>query len=88
MKIKEGFVLKTVGDNYIVVPVGAQTVDFRCMITLNATGAFLWEKLAAGSDAEQLVAALLAEYEVTAERAAQDVDTFIAQLRENGLLEA
>ena len=38
MKLKEGFVLKTVGDNHIVVPVGAQTVDFRSMITLNETG--------------------------------------------------
>ncbi len=87
MKLKEGFVLKIVGENYIVVPVGAQTVDFRCMITLNETGAFLWEKLAKESDANDLVQALLAEYDVTEERAGQDVEAFIRALRENGLLE-
>ncbi len=87
MKIKEGFVLKTVGDNYIVVPVGAQTVDFRCMITLNETGAFLWKALENEHSEEQLVDALLAEYDVTAALAKNDVAAFIVKLRENGLLE-
>ena len=35
MKIKEGFLLRQVGGNNVVVPVGAQAVDFRCIITLN-----------------------------------------------------
>ncbi len=87
MKLKEGFVLKIVGENYIVVPVGAQTVDFRCMITLNETGAFLWKKLVKESDINALTAALLAEYDVAEERAQQDVETFVQALRENGLLE-
>ncbi len=87
MKLKEGFVLKIVGENYIVVPVGAQTVDFRCMITLNETGAFLWEELTKESDVNALTAALLAEYDVAEERARQDVETFVQALRDNGILE-
>lgn len=87
MKIKEGFVLKTVGDNHIVVPVGAQTVDFRAMITLNETGAFLWKLLTSGCDENGLKDALLAEYDVAAEIAAADVSAFVAKLRENDLLE-
>lgn len=87
MKIKEGFVLKTVGDNHIVVPVGAQTVDFRSMITLNETGAFLWKQLATGCEEAELTAALLAEYDVATEIAANDVSVFVAKLRENDLLE-
>ena len=47
MKIKEGFLLRQVGGNYVIVPVGAQSVDFRCIITLNEVGAFLWQKLTA-----------------------------------------
>ena len=86
MKIKEGFVLRRVGGHAMVVPVGAQTVDFRCMITLNETGAFLWEQLAQERTAEQLAAAMLEEYDVTAEVAAQDVARFVDQLRDAELL--
>lgn len=87
MKLKSGFVLKSVGDNHIVVPVGAQTVDFRCMITLNETGAFLWKLLETEQTDKTLVAALLAEYDVTEDRAAADVDAFLGHLRDSALLE-
>lgn len=87
MKLKSGFVLKSVGDNHIVVPVGAQTVDFRCMITLNDTGAFLWKLLETEQTEETLVTALLEEYDVTAERASADVAAFLANLQDSNLLE-
>ena len=87
LKLKSGFVLKSVGDNHIVVPVGAQTVDFRCMITLNDTGAFLWKLLETEQTEETLVTALLEEYDVTAERASADVAAFLANLQDSNLLE-
>lgn len=87
MKIKDGFVLKTIGDNHIVVPLGAQAVDFRCMITLNDTGAFLWEKLAEEQTSASLLQALLEEYAVDEATAQKDVDAFMNNLRENDLLE-
>lgn len=87
MKIKDGFLLRQVGGNHVVVPVGAQTVDFRCIITLNETGAFLWERLQQPTTAAGLVDALLEEYEVTADKAATDVERFIDNLRQNNLLD-
>ncbi len=87
MKLKKGFVLKNIGDNHIVVPVGAQTVDFRCMITLNETGAFLWKLLETEQTAQTLTVALLGEYDVTEDRAQADVAAFIDRLRDNALLE-
>ena len=87
MKIKEGFLLRQVGGNNVVVPVGAQSVDFRCLITLNEVGAFLWQKLAADSTVESLVEALLAEYDVTADIATADVERFVASLREKNMLD-
>lgn len=87
MKIKDGFLLREVGGRTVVVPVGAQTVDFRCIMTLNESGALLWRGLQQDTDAAALTAALLAEYEVTADKAAADVDGFIALLREKGLLD-
>ena len=86
MKIKDGFALRQVGGNHIVVPIGAQTIDFRCMITLNETGAFLWQQLQQERTAGDLAAALLAEYEVTEDVARADVDKFVANLKEAELL--
>ncbi len=86
MRIKDGFVLRTVGGNHMVVPVGVQTVDFRCIITLNETGATLWKRLQQEQDEEQLVTALLEEYDVSAEVAAADVARFVESLRQANLL--
>ncbi len=87
MKIKDGFLLRHVGDNHIVVPVGTCAVDFRCIITLNETGAFIWEQLREPCTIEDVVKAVLAEYDVTVDVAAADVAAFITAMREKGLLD-
>ena len=87
MKIKDGFLLRQVGGNNVVVPVGAQSVDFRCLITLNEVGAFLWQKLAVDGTVDSLVEALLGEYDVTADIATADVERFVTSLREKNLLD-
>ena len=56
-------------------------------ISANGTGGALWRELAAGTTHVRLVERLTAEYGVDAERAAQDVDHFLAQLDAHGLLE-
>ena len=62
------------------------TLDLNLMITLNDTGAFLWERLQQETDEKSLVAALLAEYEVDEPRAAAAVAGFVKKLEENGFL--
>lgn len=86
MKLKDGFVLRSVGGHSIVVPVGAQVVDFNCMITLNETGAFLWQQLQSEHTAQELTEALLAEYEVDSAVAEADVAQFIEKLQQAELL--
>ena len=87
MKIKEGFLLRQVGGNHVVVPVGAQSVDFRCLITLNEVGAFLWKQMESACTVDSLVEALLAEYDVTADIARADVERFVSSLREKNMLD-
>ena len=53
----------------------------------NRTAAALWSKLAAGATREELVAELLHRFDVDRETAARDVDAFIRDLGERGLLE-
>ena len=80
MKIKEGFVLRQVADNWVVLPVGQASVNFNGMISLNESGVLLWRALEQGSDRNALADVLLAEYEVEKEEALADVDAFLAAL--------
>ena len=81
MKLKDGFILRTVAGETVVLPTGGVT-DFDMMITLNDTGKFLWERLAVGAEEADLVKDLLAEYDVTEELAAQSVTAFVDRLKE------
>lgn len=87
MKIKPDYLLRKVADSYVVVPVGKATVDFNGMINLNETGAFLWQQLQKGADEETLLRAMLSEYDVDEETAAEGIDSFLSKLREADLLE-
>ncbi len=85
MKIKEGYLLKEVAGNHIVIPVG--NLDFDGMITLNEVGVFIWEKLSNNTNEEEIVALLLKEYDVAPEIAEKDVKAFIQKLRDADLID-
>ena len=81
MKLKDGFILRTVAGETVVLPAGGVT-NFDMMITLNDTGKFLWERLTNEVEEADLVKAVLEEYDVSEERAAQSVAAFVARLKE------
>ena len=85
MKIKEGFLLREVAGQTVVLPTG-DDLDLNMMITLNDTGAFLWQKLQEDTDQAGLVSALLKEYDVDAETAGKAVAAFVEKLEANGFL--
>ena len=89
MKIKSGFIVQKIIDDYIVVPTGDNIVDFAVAISLNESGAYLWGLLEEETDENALVAAMLQEFEGVDEATAKaDVSEFLNMLEENGLLEA
>jgi hypothetical protein len=85
MKIKDGFLLRQVASQSVVLPTGGE-MDLNMMITLNDTGAFLWEHLQTETDEDALVAALLSEYDVDENTARVSVRQFVEKLNENGFL--
>ena len=85
MQLKDGFILRTVAGQHVVVPSG-EDLDLNMMITLNETGKLLWENLAKGAEQEELVAALLQEYNVEEQTAEAHVVRFVEKLRKNGFL--
>lgn len=86
MKLKNGFILREVAGEIVVVPSG-DTLDLNMMITLNETAAFLWKHIEKGADEDELVSALLSEYEITEEDARKHIKKFGETLNEHGFLE-
>ena len=85
MKLKEGFLMRTVAGKTVVLPTGDE-LDLNMMITLNETGAFLWERLNEETSEDALVQALLGEYDVDEQTARGAVTAFVKQLSDNGFL--
>lgn len=85
MKLKDGFILRKVAGEVVVLPSG-DDLDLNMMITLNGTGEFLWRRLESGAEIEELVQALLAEYDVDEVTAKAAVEGFVAKLSANGFL--
>lgn len=89
MKQKEGFVLRTVCGENVIVGEGLGTIDFGKLISLNETAAWLWKKAGEMGDfnIDSLTLALCEEYEVSTEQARVDVEKMVSQWLELGIVE-
>ena len=85
MKIKEGYILRVVAKQNVVLPATGD-LDLDRMLTLNNTGKFLWERLEQGAQREDLVQAMLEHYEIDANTARTCVDNFVKNLEQYGFL--
>lgn len=89
MKIKEGFILRQICGEYVVVGEGLAQVNFNKMLSLNESAAYLWQEVSGKAfTREDLVKLLLDKYDVSEERAAADVDKLMAIWLEQGVAEA
>lgn len=86
MRRNPDFLLRRVADSVVVVPVGAATAAFPGMITLNDTGAYLWELLEQEQTVETLTAAMTERYDVEQALARKDVEAFVARLIPTGAI--
>ena len=88
MKIKKTFVLTTLGDSHIAVPVGKTAASFHGVIRLNQTGAEVFRCLQAGMDEAQTAKRLTELFDGTdAETALRDVREIVEQFLAAGIVE-
>ena len=87
MKVSKDFVLRQVADEYLLIPVGEAALKVNGMVSITESGYLLYQKLQSGCTGEELVEALLAEYEVGEAEAREDVTAFLDKLRKLGMLE-
>lgn len=87
MKIKEGFVLRRVLDEAIVIASGKASHDFHGMVKLNDSAADIWEWISKDLSEADIAVRLAEKYELSEEKAKADTASMISQMAEAGLLE-
>ncbi len=87
MKIKEGFVLKDVAGNKVVLPVGERQAELKGFITFNDVGADVFNMLDGTNSVEEIVNAIVNNYNAPHDVVLADVNNLIEKMRAQGLIE-
>lgn len=87
MKIRDGFVLRNVVDEFIVMPTGENIAKFEGAVVLNEVSAFVFKQLENAVSRDDLLTAIVNEFDVDEATAAADLDELLAQFGKMGLLE-
>ncbi len=88
MKTKQGFSLRQLGNEYILVGEGADVVDFNKMVTFNESAAYLWRRAeqAPSINADLLALWLQEEYEVGGQQAHADAAAVLRSWQTAGIV--
>ena len=89
MRIKKDFVLREVCGENVVVGDGLKAINFRKLLALNKSAAWIWKEAQSQGDftVESLTKRLCEEYEVTAEEARSCVTDLLEKLDKEGVIE-
>ena len=89
MKAKNGFNLRTVCGENILVAEGEENIDFSNIISMNESSAYLWQNIQGKEFThEDLVGLLTQEYEVDEATALKDVKALTELWLQAGIIEA
>ena len=81
LRIKKGFILRKMGENYIAVTVGATSKEINGMIRLNETGKFIWEQMKDGIERKDLIREMIERFNGLDEKTAEtDLDEFLKSI--------
>lgn len=80
------YIFRKIIEETILVPIHQDVADLQCIYTLNEVGAFLWECMAQQQTQQELVKAVLAEYDATPKQVAKDVEQFLEELSACGAI--
>ena len=84
MKLNPDFIAREIAGEFVIVPVGADVSSDVGLISTNTVGQFIWEKIAEGAELENIVSAILDEFDVDEATARRDAEEFVSQLESLG----
>lgn len=87
MKIKDGYILKKVAGENIVIATGDARLSFNGIITFNEVGAEVFTRLDGTRTLEQITDEIASIYNAPAEIIAADIKRLTEKMKKQGLLE-
>ena len=88
MKIKDGYVIRKVMGNFVVIATGEASQEFHGMVKLNETAAEIWGYVSEGKDADAIVSEMLSKYEVDEAKLRSDVESTLETFKKQGFIES
>ena len=86
-KARDGFILRDLAGEYVLAPAGKQIRDFRGVAVMNELSAFIWNRLREDISRQDLLSAILGEYDVDEATAAADLDDILSRMAALGLID-
>lgn len=84
---KGEFAFRTIAEEAVLVPVRSSEGDQDSIYTLNDVGAAIWQLIEPTRDAAEIGRLIAEEFDVSVEKAAEDVRAFLTLLADKGLIE-
>lgn len=86
MIIKKELIKRDIAGEVFLVPAGKSMYDSNGLFILTELGAFIWELLPDAAGEDDIVTAVLKEYEVDEATARADIREFLKKLEDLGIL--
>lgn len=87
MEIKKELIKREIAGDCILVPVGKTVYENNGLFVLNELAAYIWDILPDVSTEEEIVDAVVGEYDVDRENAGRDAAEFLEKLRGFGIID-
>lgn len=87
-KRKSNYEIKEIGGETLLIPRGAETVDFNNVTVFNETGALLISAMNEAIDIDSLAQMLVEKYNIKPEEAKADTEAYIQKMLDAGIIEA
>lgn len=86
-KIKANYELKEIGGETLLIPRGAETVDFNNVTVFNETGALLLRAMDEATNIDTLAQMLVEKYNIQPDEAKADTEAYIQKMLDAGIVE-
>ena len=81
MKIKKKLIKRQIAGDAFLVPIGKEIYDSNGLFFLSGIGEFIWDNLEKAQSREEILGAILEEYDVQEADARKDLDAFFEKLK-------
>jgi hypothetical protein len=84
---KEDIVTRQIADETLLVPIRSHLADMQRLFALNKVGEYIWQQLDGKRNLKEIHKGIMANFNVEKDRAGSDIQEFISQLMDAGIIE-